>query len=80
MGVTFDAKMTFEKGHSTSSRSVVPTSASPILMKFYRLLQISFKLGSVKFQLQIINGWCARIINVEVTFVAAGFFTMNSKV
>ena len=45
-----------------------PTSPYLILMKFYQLLHIHFKLGSVKFQLQIINGWCASITNVEVTF------------
>ena len=39
-----------------------------------------FKLGSVKFQLQIINGWCTMFTNVEVKFVAARLFTINSKV
>ena len=49
-------------------------------MKFNQLLQIPFKLGSVKFLLQITNGWWKIITNVVVTFVAAGYFTANSKV
>ena len=67
-------------GHSASSGPGVPTSPSQIVMKFYQLLQLPFKLGSAKLQLQIINGWCTSITNVEVTFIAAGFFTLNSKV
>ena len=67
-------------GHSTSNGPVVPTSPSPISMKFYQLIQMPFKLGSVKFRLQIINGWCTSITIVEETFVAEGFFTINSKV
>ena len=71
-------------GHSMSSGPIsgnIPTSSSPISMKFYQSLQIPFKLSSVKFQLRIIiNGWCASITNVDVTFVAAGFFTINNKV
>ena len=55
-----------------SSGPGAPNSTSPLLMKFYQLLQIPFKLDSVKFQLQIMNGWCAIITNVEVTYVAAG--------
>ena len=62
-----------------SSGPGVLASTSPISMKFYQLLKIPFKLGSVKFQLQIINGWCTIITNVEVTFVAAGLFTINSN-
>ena len=59
----------------------IHTSTSVILINFYQLLQIPFKLGFVKFVFQIIiNGWCTSITNVEVTFVAAGFFTINSKV
>ena len=56
-----------------------PTSPSPLLMKFYQLLQLPFKLGSIKFQLQIINGCCTIITNEEVTAVAAWFFTTNSQ-
>ena len=66
-----------QQGHSMSSGRIsgnIPTSPSPMLMKFYQLLQLPFKLGSAKFQLQIINGWCTVITNVEVTFVAAGVF------
>ena len=44
------------------------------------IASIPSKLGSAKFQFQIINGWCTIITNVEVTFVPAGFFTINSKV
>ena len=58
----------------------IPTSPSPILITFYQLLQLPFKLDSAKFQLQIINGWYTSITNVEVTFVSARFFTINSKV
>ena len=64
-------------GHSMSSAPIsgnIPTSPSPILMKFYQLLQLLFKLGAAKFQLQIINGWCTIITNVEESFAAAGFF------
>ena len=57
-----------------------PTSTSPLLIKFYHLLQIRFKLDSVKFQLQIMNGWCRMFTNVEAKFVAARLFTINSKV
>ena len=52
-----------------SSEPGVSTSPSQILMKFYQLLQIPFKLGSTKFQLQVINGWCTSITNIEVRFV-----------
>ena len=52
----------------------------PCQVNFCQLLLILFKLGFVKFQLQIINGWCTSITNVEVTFVAAGLFTINNKV
>ena len=31
------------------------------------------------FQLQIINGWCTNVTNVEVTFVTAGLVTINSS-
>ena len=54
--------------HSMSSGPIsghIPSSPSPILMKFYQLLQLPFELGSVKFQLQIINGWCTSITNVD---------------
>ena len=70
-------------GHSLSSGPIsgnIPPSTSPIFMKFYQLVQLPFKLGSAKFHLQIINGWCTIITNVEVTFVAAEFFTINNKV
>ena len=63
-------------GHSMSSgpiSEIIFISTSLILMKVYRLLEIFFKHGSVKFQLQIINGWCTSITNVEVTFVAVGW-------
>ena len=69
-------------GRSMSSGPIsgnIPTSPSPILMKFYQLLQLLFKVGSAKFQLQIING-CTSITNVEVGFVTAGFFAINDKV
>ena len=64
----------------TSSGAGVLTSPSQILKKFYHLLQILVKLGSAKFQLQIINDWCTSITNEEVTFFAAVFFKINSKV
>ena len=59
-------------GHSMSSGPWAPTLTCPILMKFYLLLHILFKLCSVKFQLQIINGFCISISNVEVAFGAEG--------
>ena len=58
----------FSVGHSMSCGSIsgnIPTSTSPILMKFYQLLQIFFKLGSVKFQLEIMIGWSTFIANIR---------------
>ena len=55
-----------------SSGPWAPTLTCPISMNFYLLLHILFKLCSVKFQLQIINGFCISITSVEMTFVAAG--------
>ena len=76
----FCSLVIFKCMNSTSSGPGVPTSPSLIFMKFYQQLQIHFKLGFEKFQLQIINGWCTSITNVEVTFVAVGFFTINCTV
>ena len=68
--------------HSMSSGTIsgnIPTSPYSIFMKFYQLLQLPFKLGSVEFQLQIINGSGTSISKVEVKFVAEGLLTINSK-
>ena len=70
-------------GHSMSSGPItgnIPISQSPKLMELYQLLQQHFKLGSATFQLQIINGCCTIVTNVEETVAAAWFFMTNSKV
>ena len=65
-------------GYSTSSRPGVHHFTIADFDDILPVASNTFKPGSVKFQLQIINGWCTSITNVEVTFVAAGFFTINS--
>ena len=73
----------FQRHAFGSSSSVMWTNfmISPLHYLFDKMLPVAstipIKLGSVKFQLQIINGRCTSITNVEVTFIAAGFFTIN---